>query len=188
MRCPLDAVCFSIVGMHALAGPYAAVCVLLVVGGAFKAMDPAPTVGALRALKLPSRKGLVQFLGALEVGVGATALAFDSRVAAALVVASYAAFTGFVVVALRRGEMIGSCGCFGRADTPPTVTHLAINAGATAVAAATAALRSPTSFVSEWTDQPLFGIPFTLLCLTCAGLGYLALTRLPQLDQLRNRR
>ena len=31
----------------------------------------------------------------------------------------YAGFTAFVVLALRRGGVLSSCGCFGRADTPP---------------------------------------------------------------------
>ena len=173
--------------MHALAGPYAAAAVLLAAGGLLKAARPGPTVGALRALRLPNGPWLVRVLGAVEVGAGATALAFDSRAAAALVAASYAAFAGFVIVALRRGTMIGSCGCFGRADTPPTPTHLVINLGAAAVSAGVAARPAGTSFAAVVGDQPLLGIPFTMLCLTCAGLAYLAFTRLAQLQVLRSR-
>lgn len=174
--------------MDALAGPYAAVSILLLAGGALKARDPSPTVGALSALKLPSRRTMVRTLGFVELGVGATALAFDSRVAAALVAASYAAFAGFVILALRQGTTVGSCGCFGGVDTPPTVTHAVLNAGAAAVAAAVATSSSPTSLATALADQPLFGVPFIVLCLTCAGLAYLALTRLPQLDGIRRSR
>lgn len=171
--------------MHALAGPYAAAAVLLAVGGLSKASRPAPTVGALRALALPSRPVLVRVLGVFEVGVGVTALAFDSQVAAGMVAISYLAFAGFVVLALRRGTAVGSCGCFGRADTPPTLTHLVINVGAALVAAAVTARPSGTSFAVTVGDQPLFGIPFAVLCLTCAGLAYLAFTRLAQLNGAR---
>ncbi len=173
--------------MHALAGPYAAAAVLLAAGGVLKASRPAPTVGALRALRLPSRAWLVRALGVTEVGVGAVALAFDARAAAAMVAASYLAFAGFVVLALRRGAMVGSCGCFGRADTPPTRAHLMINLGAAAVAAAISARPSGASFAAALGDQPLLGIPFTLLCVTCAGLAYLAFTRLAQLNGVRSR-
>lgn len=172
--------------MHALAGPYAAAAVLLAAGGLLKASRPAPAVGAMRALGLPSRQWFVRALGITEVGGGATALAFDSQAAAGMVAAAYLAFAGFVVLALRRGTMVGSCGCFGRADTPPTVTHLVINMGVATVAAAVAARPSGTSFAVAVGDQPLLGIPFTLLCLTCAGLVYLAFTRLAQLNAVRS--
>lgn len=178
----------SIASVDALAGPYAVVALVLAMGGFLKASRPAPTEGALRALGLPSHGGLVRVLGAIEVGVGTTALVFDSRVAAGIVAVSFAAFAGFVALALRRGTMVGSCGCFGRVDTPPTLTHLVLNAGAAAVAAAVAARPSGTSFAAAVGDQPLFAIPFTLLCVTSAGLVYLALTRLPQLNWLRSHR
>ena len=177
----------NIIAVHALAGPYAAAAVLLATAGLVKAGRPTPTVGALRALRLPSRPWLVRALGVMEASVGATALAFDSQAAAAMVAASYAAFAGFVLLALRRGAMVGTCGCFGRADTPPTLTHLVINAGAAAVATGIAVRPSGTSFAATVGDQPLLGIPFTLLCLTCAALAYLAFTRLAQLEGLRNR-
>jgi hypothetical protein len=58
------------------------------------------------------------------------------------VAASYLAFAAFVVAALRRGTMIGTCGCFGREETPPHATHVVLNlvlAGVAAAVAVTAA-------------------------------------------------
>ena len=52
-----------------------------------------------------------------------------------LVGAAYLVFTVFVAHTLRRGGFLTSCGCFGKADTPPTRSHLAVT-GAAAVAAA----------------------------------------------------
>ena len=173
--------------VHALAGPYAAAAILLAAGGALKARHPAPAVGALRALALPSWPWLVRVLGVVEIGVGTAALAVDSRLTAGAVAASYAAFAGFALLALRRGAMVATCGCFGRADTPPTASHVAINAGAAAVAAGVSVHPSGSSLTAAAADQPLFGIPFALLCLTCAGLAYLAFTRLAQLHGLRSR-
>ena len=49
-------------------------------------------------------------------------------VPALLVAASYAAFTAFVLLARSRGGVLASCGCFGRADTPPTTTHVVVTA------------------------------------------------------------
>lgn len=170
-----------------MAGPYAAAAVVLAAGGLLKASRPAPTVGALRGVGLPGKPWLVRLLGALEVGVGAAALALDAPAAAAMVAVSYVAFAGFVAVALRRAAMVGSCGCFGQADTPPTVTHLVINVAAAAVAVAVWARAPGASFATVVAQQPLFGIPFALLCAICAGLVYLAFTRLAQLKELRRR-
>lgn len=170
-----------------LAGPFTAGAVLLALGGALKARNPAPAVGALRGLGLPTWAPLVRVLAAVELGVGMAALALDSRVTAGAVAISYLAFAGFALLALRRGAMISSCGCFGRADAPPTASHVVINLAAGAVAAGVAADPSGTSFASAVADQPLFGIPFTFLCLTCAWFAYLAFTRLAQLNGLRTR-
>ena len=54
---------------------------------------------------------------------------------AALVAVSYLAFAGFVVVALRSGAPISSCGCFGKVDTPPSLVHVVIDLVLAAVAA-----------------------------------------------------
>jgi hypothetical protein len=40
---------------------------------------------------------------------------------------SYTLFAAFVVAALVSGRPIGSCGCFGRLDVPPTWWHVAFN-------------------------------------------------------------
>ena len=42
---------------------------------------------------------------------------------------SYLAFTAFVITARLKGGVLASCGCFGKADTPPTWLHAAVTAG-----------------------------------------------------------
>ena len=51
---------------------------------------------------------------------------------------AYAGFTAFVVLALTRGGVLSSCGCFGKADTPPTRAHAVVTGAAALVALAVA--------------------------------------------------
>ncbi len=102
---------------------------LLALAGAMKLLDPTMTIGALRELGLPSSEPLVR-LGALaELVLGVLAVVVGGTVVWTLVAASYIAFGMFVLAALRVDAPIGSCGCFGRADTAPHWLHLVIDLG-----------------------------------------------------------
>ena len=59
------------------------------------------------------------------------------------VAASYLAFALFVAAALRRGTAIGSCGCFGRADTQPHPVHIGLDVALAAAAGAASTLARP---------------------------------------------
>jgi len=98
---------------------------LLVLAGAPKVLRPDTTRRALRSVGWPVPGWTVRVGGAAEVVIGLVAVAYGGRVAAALVAASYLGFSGFVVLALRRGGTLASCGCIGRPDTPPTGSHVA---------------------------------------------------------------
>lgn len=117
--------------VHAAAG-------LLVVAGAQKVRDPLPLVRAGRSTGLPLPAHLVRAVAGLEVAVGVAALVDGSRWTSLLVAGSYALFTAFVVAARARGGVLASCGCFGKADVPPTRTH-AVVTGAVALGALTGA-------------------------------------------------
>jgi hypothetical protein len=171
-----------------LAGPFAIVAALLALGGASKAVQPADTVGALRGLGLPNSGVLVRAGGVAELVIGVGALVTGARPFAVLVAISYAAFAAFVALALRRGAPIGSCGCFGRAETPPSRTHVVVNVAAALVAAAVAV--DPFGGVGDVVaDQPLLGLPFLLLVAVGVYLVFLALTLLPRtLAMLPSRR
>jgi hypothetical protein len=121
-----------------LQGLVHAAAALLVLAGGQKVLDPLPLVRATRSVGLRVPKPVVR-AGALgEVAVGVAALVDGSRLAAAAVAGSYMVFTAFVLLARRRGGVLASCGCFGKADVPPTLTHALVTAGA-AVAALTGA-------------------------------------------------
>ena len=126
----------------ALAGPYLAAAGLLVLAGVPKVADPAPLVRALRSagFTVPPAPGalLVRSFAVAEVVVGVWAVVAPGRVVAGLVAAAYLVFTAFVALVLARDGVLGSCGCFGKPDTPPSRTHLALTAAAALVAGAVA--------------------------------------------------
>lgn len=165
--------------MQPLTGPVLTSAVMLVAAGVPKLVRPLTTVGALRSVGLPASSSLVRMLATAEVVIGVTAVAVGGRVAVALVAASYAAFTAFLVRALRRGGAVSSCGCVGRADTPPTVVHLVVTVllgGLSAVAV----LDPPgglTGVVSAGGD----GVLTVAFAVLGAWLVWLALAELPRL-------
>jgi hypothetical protein len=167
-----------------LAGPFAIAAVLLAVGGAAKAMRPRDTAHALGAVGLtfprifPARVA-VRVGGAIEAVIGVAALLVGGPVLCALVAASYLAFTGFVVVALRRGAPISSCGCFGKVDTPPSSVHVVVDAGFAAVAAG-AVFAGGIALPDVLADQPLAGVPFVMLVVIGCALVFLAFSSLPK--------
>jgi hypothetical protein len=166
--------------VHLLAGPYAAAAALLVVAGAPKVVKPGTSVLALRSMRLPAAGWLVRLLGAVEVLIGTAAIAVGGAVPAGLVAGSYAGFAAFVAIAMARGGVLSSCGCFGKPDTPPTRLHMTMNLSAAAVAAAVA-VDPLRGLGSELADQPLAGVPFLALTATCVWFAYLALAELPTL-------
>jgi hypothetical protein len=167
-----------------LAGPFAIAAVLLAVAGAAKAVRPRDTAQALTAVGirfprvLPGRVA-VRIGGAVEAVIGVAALLVGGPVLCALVAASYVVFAAFVVVALRTGAPISSCGCFGKVDTPPSVVHVVLDAAFAGVAAA-AAFTGAVALPDVLDEQPLLGIPFVLLVAIGCSLVFLAFSSLPK--------
>ena len=171
-----------------LIGPYLAACVLLVVAGAAKAVRPGDTARAMAGnlgFRLTLVRPVVRMLAAVELLVGIAGMARPSPPTAGLIAGSYLVFTIFVGVTLARGGPLASCGCFGTPDTPATRTHVIVDL-VLAVSALTVALKVP----AEWLPRLLAGqvwrgIPLVALSLLCAGLAYLAMTRLSELGAAR---
>ena len=171
-------------------GPFAAAAGLLAGAGALKAARPHATARALKDMGLPGRlrDPVARLLrqtrvgGAAEAAVGAAALLTSGsplRVLALVVAASYAGFAAVVVLALARGAAVSSCGCFGATDTPPTVAHVVVDAGA-ALTAVAVALGPGGGLPGVLARQPLAGIPLVLLLVVACYLAWLALTALPR--------
>ncbi|GAB3590151.1 hypothetical protein GCM10027446_04230 [Angustibacter peucedani] len=158
-------------------GPFLAAAGLLVLAGLPKLRDPLPLVRALRSVALPGGPALVRAAAAAEVVVGTAAVVVPGRVTGALVAAAYLVFSGFVALALARGGVLASCGCFGRADTPPTRSHLLVTA---LLAASGVALAVAPS--SPWTsagEQPAQGATLLGYAVLVGALAYLVIAVLP---------
>ena len=164
-----------------VAAPFLAAAGLLVAAGAPKIADPLPLVRALRSARLPAGPGRVRALAVGEVVVGAAAVVHPSAATALLVAAAYAGFTGFIALALARGGVLESCGCFGKADTPPTRAHLVLTAGlsASAVALAVAPPSGPVwsaAVLTRPVTLALLGSTVLLAALAHAVMAVLPLT------------
>jgi hypothetical protein len=146
-----------------------AAALLLLGAGAAKAADPTRTAGALAVRGWPSSPALVRTGAVAEAALGAAALVVGGPVVAALVAASYVAFTAFVISALRADVPVGTCGCFGRPDTPPRVLHAVIDA-VLALGAVAGAIVGVEPLVEA-------GAVAGLGAVGLAAAGYLGLTR-----------
>ncbi len=169
--------------MDAWFGPFFIACLLLGAAGLAKAVDPTMTVGALRGIGLRLPNGAVRTLGGVEAALAFAAALTGDPALALLVAASYLGFTGFVAIAMLRHLPIGSCGCFGKVDTPPSGLHLLVNVGAV-IASAGVAAGGGRGIVTVLTHQPLAGIPFLVLGAVGAYAAFTALTILPTMVRI----
>jgi hypothetical protein len=168
------------VTLSPIAAPYLAAALVLGAAGVAKLIRPADTATALRAAGFPVGAVLVRIGAIAEVAVAVAALADPGPLTGALVAAAYAAFAVFIVLALRRGWALSSCGCFGRPDTPPTVAHAVLNGTAAASGLWWAVSWQGKQGLSQlgrlFSHQPWHGGPLALVALVLAGLGYLVWT------------
>lgn len=165
--------------MDALAGPFLVACALLLVAGCFKIVRPGPTSNALRAVRLPSARVAVRVLGMAEVALGIAAAVTGAAGLAALVAVAYLAFGAFIALAMRAGSPIQSCGCFGAAESPPSIVHVLGDLALFAVAAA-AAVGGLDPLPDILRRQDAAGVPLLLLVAIGSYLTALVLTELPK--------
>lgn len=166
--------------MQELAGVQLSFAALLVVAGVVKVVDPLPLVRALRSLGLPGGRRVVRMAAGAEVAIGVWVAATGSPAAATALALSYVVFTGVVVLGLRRGGVLSSCGCFGRADTPPTRLHAVLTACGAAVGTV-GAVRPVGDLLSLLRAQPGHGGPLLVTVAALASATYLAMAVLPLL-------
>ncbi|MFV0460846.1 MAG: MauE/DoxX family redox-associated membrane protein [Actinomycetales bacterium] len=165
--------------MHPLAGVCWAALALLVVAGAPKVLDPLDTARALRLAGLRIPLVVVRIFGGVEAGLGVVALVTGNRALLAVAALSYLGFAVFIAHALRSGTPVASCGCFAKADTPPTRTHLVIDL-LFALALGAAAVTGGTGLLDSWNSA---GAGVTVLTVGFAAMAawfaYLAMAVLP---------
>ena len=166
--------------MEGFAAPFFIAAALLAISGGAKLARPEPTAGALRSVGLPGNRTIAQAIGIVEIALGAAALAVGGAAIAWAVAVAYLGFAGFIVLALRTGGAVSSCGCFGTDDAPPTIGHLILNLVA-AFCAAGAALGGVGGVLDVMADQPAAGLPFLGYVAIGTWFAYLALSALPTL-------
>ena len=152
---------------------------LLVAAGFAKGFVPQAASGALRATHLPSSLFLVRLLGLGEVAIGLSVLVTGSAAAALGLAVTYLGFASFVAIALARHLPIGSCGCFGKDDTPPTWIHLVFNLAGTGTAAL--AVASPIGPPAGWlAELGSLAIPYLIITVAVLLFSYILLAELPK--------
>jgi len=163
----------------ALTVPSTVAALLLVLAGAGKVVDPTMTVGALRALKVPATPLAVRIGSVVEMALGLLTVTVGSSAVWWAVAVSYLAFGAFVFTALRRGTMIGSCGCFGQDETPPHALHVGLDLGLVAIAALTAVV-SPAAPLDAITEAVGTGLALVALTALALFLLHAAFVELPR--------
>ena len=152
---------------------------MLLVGGAFKLIDPSGTVGALRALGLSFGPQVVRVAAAIELFLGVLALSVSNPIVAGFVALSYALFVVIVVLALVRRLPI-DCGCLGRLETPPSWRHVVV-LGLALLGAIEAMADQDPALLERVTDDGAAGV--ALLVLVVVGIliavGVLRMGRRP---------
>lgn len=166
--------------LSALTGPVLVAAVLLAMAAPGKWRRPDDTVRGLRAVGLPAGRAAVRVLAVTELALAVCVVLAPRRPVLALLALAYLGFGGFVLLALRSGTALASCGCFGRPDTPPTRVHLGVVLSASAVAAAAAATGS-ASPLAEVLAAPSAGLPLLGLVALSAWLAWASLSLLPRL-------
>jgi hypothetical protein len=170
----------------ALIGLYLVACVLLVAAGVAKAARPGDTARALHDMTgLPALVVAVRLGAGAEALLGVGGLIYPSRGIAILVAGSYAVFGCFVLYARAKGGLLATCGCFGSVDTPPTLTHVVVDAALAASAAGVAWTGLSGWLPSLLSHQYGSGVPLVAAAALCAWLIILVLSPLTRLDAVR---
>jgi hypothetical protein len=162
-----------------LTGPVLVAAVLLALAAPAKWRRPQDTVLALRAVGLPAGRAAVRALSLGELTLAVVVVLAPTPPVLVLLCLVYLGFAAFVLLALRAGTAVASCGCFGRPDTPATRVHLTVVLSA-AAAAATAAVTGAAS-LPDLVASPGTGLPLLACVAVGVWLAWASLSLLPQL-------
>ncbi len=168
--------------MSLVSGPVWAALALLVVASLPKITQPYDLLRALRlaGVRLPAI--FVRLFGAVEAVIGLLGLVSGHPVLLALAALSYLGFAGFVGIALARKTPLSSCGCFGKADSPPTVLHVVIVGGLALCLAVGAFAGGPAiGLLPQLSHDPGTALVTAGFAALSCWFSYLAMTLLPAL-------
>lgn len=161
--------------MDVVVALHVAAALLLIVAGVAKMARPVPTTELLVSFGLPEVPAAVVVIGVVESAVGVLALVVGGPLLAAATGVLYLVFLAAAWRALVTGAP--TCGCFGRANSPPSWLHIVGNSGFAAASFVAVAGQTPTQVMSE---APANGIGFVLGAGVIAGLALVAFTAVPE--------
>jgi hypothetical protein len=157
---------------------------LLVPAGVAKLRRPADAADAL-GWRSARAHVAVRTIGLGELALAVTVVAVGGRLAAAVLALTYLAFAGVAFLQRRRGA---SCGCFGQAEAPAGLLHVAVNV-VVATAAAVASLGSvPVAVGTHLRDLGTgTGLLAALVIVVAVATVQQLLTGLPELRAATHR-
>ena len=172
--------------MAPASAPVLAAALLLIIAGLGKVRRPSYTVGAIKSVGVRVKARSVLLLGFVEMAIGVSAFVGSGPAPSALIGLSYLGFTTFLVLALRKGGAVSSCGCLGRPDTPPTRTHALVTAALAVAALATAASGGVDVRDLAWSTTDAALLAFTAMVTWLAWLAFAVLphARMPRTEGL----
>ncbi len=149
---------------------------LLAASGIAKLADPDPTVGAMRAARLPSSRLISRSLALVEILTALAGLVWGG-VWLVGALGLYVGFTLFTFMAVQRKIPVQSCGCFGKDDTPPTWAHVVFNGlSSLALGYLIVVNQAPV----PWSEPVGEVLLYSVFGLIGAYLSYLLLAQLPR--------
>jgi uncharacterized protein YjeT (DUF2065 family) len=163
-----------------VAGPFFAISLIIVLSGALKLVAPSVAEEALATLGLPVPAQLVRLIGVAEMALGVAAIVVAGWELAVAVAFAYFCFAVVAETLRRTSDKVASCGCFGSADTPPSLVHTGVNIASIFVAVL-AIVWPVDDIVSVLKDQPLGGLVFVVFVALVTYLVFLVFTALPKL-------
>ena len=161
--------------------PFFTAALVLAWSGAAKLRRPGQLVRALGAVGLPARPGSVRLIASAELGLGTLGLIRPTAAVAVGVGLAYLGFAGFLSFLLVERPAIGTCGCAGDRDVPPSWLHVALDVAAAGSALGFAAIgRSSEGIVGIAARLPLRGVTFLVGVSLLGYLAFLCAAYLPQ--------
>ncbi len=153
---------------------------LVIAAAAAKVFRPGNTTNALRAGGIPLGKAAVRIGAIIEGAIGIGSLV-GGRLPIEMLAISYAGFALFVAWALFKGSPLSSCGCFGEADSPPSITHVVVNLFFFGSAAWAASLPEKGNLVESAIHQSWWGVPYFAEVAVGTLLAYSVMVELPRI-------
>jgi len=161
--------------------PFATAALVLAWSGVAKLRKPGQLVRALASAGLPAGPGGVRLIASAELAVGTVCLIRPSAAAAVGLGIGYLGFAAFLAFLLVAKPSMGSCGCAGDRDVPPSWFHVVLDlvAAGSAFGVAATSPGSPGMVVLA-APLPMHGISFVAGVGLLGYLAFLCAAYLPQ--------